>query len=251
MTITAQPTNLEATRNATPIGLCWECNYPLRGLPESRCPECGRTFDPDDPASMNLGKPMGRLAKRLLRPDAWYGRIVVCYVLLAMVGSVLLPMNRWALLQTFFVFWMLMSAPYLVRRTLRHLVIKRYAQPAASAQVDDQMVRRVGHVLAWGALLRFAQAPLYLALFVSGPWLNALARERYEQMPFLTVNRTPLDHNQYGLFRIIRVEVDPRGARLLLWRDAYDAPRLRYAPGEASWEDFLLGNQLTPSWTVD
>jgi hypothetical protein len=30
---------------------CLTCGYDLRGLPEPRCPECGRGFDPDDPAT--------------------------------------------------------------------------------------------------------------------------------------------------------------------------------------------------------
>jgi hypothetical protein len=30
-------------------GYCLGCNYDLRGLPEPRCPECGRAFDPNDP----------------------------------------------------------------------------------------------------------------------------------------------------------------------------------------------------------
>jgi len=30
---------------------CLNCGYDLRGLPENRCPECGRAFDAADPAS--------------------------------------------------------------------------------------------------------------------------------------------------------------------------------------------------------
>ena len=30
---------------------CRECGYLLRGLPEPRCPECGRPFDPHDPTT--------------------------------------------------------------------------------------------------------------------------------------------------------------------------------------------------------
>ncbi len=30
---------------------CLTCNYDLRGLPEHRCPECGRTFDPAVPST--------------------------------------------------------------------------------------------------------------------------------------------------------------------------------------------------------
>ena len=30
---------------------CLSCSYLLVGLPENRCPECGRTFDPSDPTT--------------------------------------------------------------------------------------------------------------------------------------------------------------------------------------------------------
>ena len=32
---------------------CKSCLYPLRDLSAPRCPECGRTFDPFDPHTMN------------------------------------------------------------------------------------------------------------------------------------------------------------------------------------------------------
>ena len=30
---------------------CLSCHYNLKNLPEHRCPECGRGFDPDDPST--------------------------------------------------------------------------------------------------------------------------------------------------------------------------------------------------------
>jgi len=33
---------------------CRGCGYALRDLPEPRCPECGRTFDPRDPRTMRV-----------------------------------------------------------------------------------------------------------------------------------------------------------------------------------------------------
>jgi hypothetical protein len=38
-----------------PRGICWDCDYSLDGLIETRCPECGRPFDENDAASMNFG----------------------------------------------------------------------------------------------------------------------------------------------------------------------------------------------------
>jgi len=50
--------------------LCLGCNYPLRGLRSNRCPECGRPFDPDDPWTMNIGRPMPPLVRRFIAPPA-------------------------------------------------------------------------------------------------------------------------------------------------------------------------------------
>ena len=33
------------------IKRCLDCGYMLFGLPKNRCPECGRSFNPDDPAT--------------------------------------------------------------------------------------------------------------------------------------------------------------------------------------------------------
>src|SRR4051812_7935860 len=46
--------------------LCLKCNYALRGLTSNRCPECGAQFDPSDPWTMNLGRPMPRWARRAI-----------------------------------------------------------------------------------------------------------------------------------------------------------------------------------------
>ena len=35
-------------------GFCLGCGYALRGLTETRCPECGRAFDPFDPRTMRV-----------------------------------------------------------------------------------------------------------------------------------------------------------------------------------------------------
>src|SRR4051794_35464190 len=51
--------------------LCFGCGYALRGLTSDRCPECGRGFDPADPRTMNLGRPLGFAARMMLKPIGW------------------------------------------------------------------------------------------------------------------------------------------------------------------------------------
>ena len=42
---------------------CLKCYYDLRGLPANRCPECGRGFSPDNPASFSSTPRPDRLHK--------------------------------------------------------------------------------------------------------------------------------------------------------------------------------------------
>lgn len=51
---------------SVPAMYCRECGYQLTGLSEPRCPECGRPFEPADPASF-LTHPKGWIRRRWLR----------------------------------------------------------------------------------------------------------------------------------------------------------------------------------------
>ncbi|MCL2649034.1 MAG: hypothetical protein FWD61_18880 [Phycisphaerales bacterium] len=89
------------------IGRCWTCGYDLRGLTSHRCPECGRHFDPADPATMHMGaRPISRLGRRLLEPMSWKP------VLVAAAATVLLLLitgwpvwGRFRLLEWSYYFW--------------------------------------------------------------------------------------------------------------------------------------------------
>ena len=54
-----------------PVGLCLDCDYPLHDLPDRRCPECGRAFDPAVRPSVNRGPPLGPWRRLILRPVGW------------------------------------------------------------------------------------------------------------------------------------------------------------------------------------
>jgi hypothetical protein len=50
---------------------CLSCGYPLNQLPEHRCPECGRAFDPANPRTLSLGYPLKSWQRWLLKPIGW------------------------------------------------------------------------------------------------------------------------------------------------------------------------------------
>jgi hypothetical protein len=81
--ISVVPTTTGSEPRATPTeGLCLDCNYPLRGLADPRCPECGRAFDAADARSFNPGKPMPRWMRWWLKPA---GRgMLICAALAAL-----------------------------------------------------------------------------------------------------------------------------------------------------------------------
>ena len=53
------------------LPLCLDCNYSLRGLAQSRCPECGREFHIQDPTSFNNERPLRWIDRKLLKPIGW------------------------------------------------------------------------------------------------------------------------------------------------------------------------------------
>src|SRR5207253_9951037 len=61
------------------------------GLPTPRCPECGREFDPMNPASMNMGRELTELAKWVLGPIRWPVNVLTWGALLYALWQARLP----------------------------------------------------------------------------------------------------------------------------------------------------------------
>ncbi len=62
---------MATARDFSEIGLCRGCRYPLRRLPQHRCPECGRAFDPYDPRTMKMARKAHAIVRWMLRPLGW------------------------------------------------------------------------------------------------------------------------------------------------------------------------------------
>ena len=50
---------------------CMKCQYNLRGLQESRCPECGTSFDPNDAATFLKALPPDKTWERVTDVIKW------------------------------------------------------------------------------------------------------------------------------------------------------------------------------------
>ena len=157
--------------------LCTGCNYALRGLSEPRCPECGRPFDPDDFSTMNLGRPLNRVARFLLRPTgrwAYAGHAVVTAWGLWLSTF----MASRAYLAVLFLFPLgLLALACLVRRSLRGAAITRYQQPEVLRGVDRALYRRMWKWLWIVMLLIVTRLPAYGVWFASRPWMDRLGEK--------------------------------------------------------------------------
>lgn len=60
---------------------CKSCDYSLENLPEHRCPECGRAFDPNDPQTWNMPGERQRKRARLI------GLIVLAALILFLIAA--------------------------------------------------------------------------------------------------------------------------------------------------------------------
>jgi len=79
--------------------LCLECRYPLRGLINSRCPECGRAFDPTDSTTMYLRPSMGQLGQELLRPfGKTTNRLAILATAVMVLAPFIVPSTLWVIL---------------------------------------------------------------------------------------------------------------------------------------------------------
>lgn len=66
---------------------CLACEYPLRGLPEAVCPECGRAFIPDDPNTYRNGPAKPRWPFQPVAPPGWQAEVLPVAIALYLYSS--------------------------------------------------------------------------------------------------------------------------------------------------------------------
>jgi len=161
-------------------GLCLACDYPLRGLAENRCPECGRGFDPKDPKSVNPGKSLGWVGRRLLRPPGW-----PMFLLIGLTALVSLWLFRMpgtydgARERTAFAaaLWTPVAALWLLRGVVAAITRWARKQPMAGFAHAWKRWGALPAAAAVTCLVVAANLPFRAALSISRPALDRFADE--------------------------------------------------------------------------
>jgi hypothetical protein len=152
-------------------------------LTELRCPECGREFDPAQPLSVNLGRPLDAFARAALRP---IGRLWRAASWTLAVGGVV--GLGWLLLEKDLVsLWLLLWLAFFVlcwlRSFARFAAVRLYRQPRGLLRVDDRFRRTVRVTFAVSTLLVFTRLPFLLTVLASRPWLDGYAYHVWAEIP--------------------------------------------------------------------
>jgi hypothetical protein len=156
--------------------LCLDCNYPLRGLIENRCPECGRAFDPADPRSFNnSSRALTWFDRKLLAPTGW-----PTFSLIALVcsGLLFLALDPGIYYMGCYIFlsglcYAVIAFILMIRRASRDSVL-----PASMPRANDKLRRRCGHLFALVmCLLVLFRVPMCIGFLFAKPGLDRLVAD--------------------------------------------------------------------------
>jgi hypothetical protein len=207
------------------VARCLMCDYSLRGLPENRCPECGRAFDPDDPRTMNMGREPGKLARLWLRPP---GRLLNGLILanaLLTLAAFSGPAPYFLLVLLCFAAWLGLGGLWMLRLVVGLIVAWRYRQPTFRQAITWRRYAVAPAILAVTVVLAIAQIPWHIGYLFSRPWMDSFAKE---------VMQSPGNPRQFalvGVYPVDRVEKLVHGMRFRVAdSDFLDTAGFAYSP---------------------
>jgi hypothetical protein len=235
--MTAPPLSLSLPDEARCLG----CGYALRGLSTHRCPECARAFNPADPWTMSVGRPMPWVVSMLTSPMSPFIRTGVIVGSSAILwGAAWLPGGRYVELLG----WVMLSlavAYTLPRRGIRTILRRRYAQPLRS-RPESEKYRPWQLGLVFLAITSpFFFWPLRVSLFIHRPLLDRFARDAHDVRPLFDPPRTP---RFVGALVLTEVRVSPNYVTL----EVLGNGALHWSPdGPRTWNHWLAASNL-PWW---
>lgn len=197
---------------------CWKCNYPLRSLFESRCPECGLAFEPAERTSYNVGRRMPTWARRWvydpIKPPSRMGFVAAVMVTLwdawwpacmregvAFLGLMYIAFTfRWA-------------ARSGIARILERIYRQEFVQQHAGTRV-----KRMRITFAICAMLVVLDVPFRVAFWMSRSSLERYAHYIHAEMPYDAPWPAP---KWCGFYRVRTARLESSGVTLSIWGGGY------------------------------
>jgi hypothetical protein len=184
---------------APPLMFCLNCAYCLHGLSEQRCPECGRQFDPEKPATFSI-RPIGRLAAYLLTPPGW---VLHVYVILSS-GCLLWLFSNPASSLWGWLFGLLMWSPLALfwgGRLFAYVLARILYCPRRKETVGSvsRWLAAPGLVLLAVLLIR-ANVPMLVRFRLSLPEIEQL---RLQTMKLRAPSPSPTDPRKSQMFAVL------------------------------------------------
>jgi hypothetical protein len=230
------------------LARCQGCQYPLRGLTEARCPECGRPFDPADPTTMWHDRVPGRVGRFFLKPPGWPLNTATILVGLMMLVAASGPGTYFGLFALALLAWLVIVTAWFVRFLVSLALIRYYRRPFREQLARWRRWGLAPAVAAATAGLLAFDVPLHVTLGLSRSAMDRLAQHVMSLPP-----DAPATPDQWvGLYYATRIERCPGGMRFTIPGSGLFAPcGFVYSPsGPASKTRDFFCPVLSGPWYV-
>lgn len=199
-----------------PGAVCRGCGYDLTGLETSRCPECGREFDPARPATMRFPATERAAWRRwggdlflreLAKPTDRPTRAVPAFAAAVSLWGASMGRGAYVLWVGLF-FWFCLVTGHGVVWVMRQIAYSLGGLTPEQARVDRRFEWRAIRWAAATAVLIALGVPVRVGFWISRPWLNGVVREARRSSPN---DATPPARYWAGIYPIWHVGRDMHG----------------------------------------
>ena len=183
---------------------CLDCGYRLDHIPSTRCPECGRTFDPADPATTSSTRAWRQIERWSLGPSRILRPLVLIGTWIGIIASILLTGSRGISLLVLCLIFTFISVAYLPKKVIRWFTVRLHGMPRELLKVDRRTIWKCRRAFLIAGLLIVLRLPFLACFFASLPFLQRSALYEYEVAPATSERPT---NTFIGLFPVQEVDV--------------------------------------------